>query len=336
MPSESNRRGFLRELGMQVARGAGELLDQAQSATEAIRHDEPSVDRAALQSRALPADAPNRCASLDDVCVLVQEAGLERHLEAVLALCRWSLRLDPPAGHTAEPDDPAAPADGAAASRELTRCVVELNLERVAELGQPGLLPDAGLLGLFVGEQSVVSDTYREYPRPCSALWSPTPAPAIPAAVAAGVSLELGPELTLPRVWADSVQELQLAEHEMRAWEELRHRLAGIQGVVPFDGLEEPQSLHRLLGYPDERQGNMPLASEMLSEGVDLADQPAIAHLRAEEFLAGAQRWLLLAQLSDDQRLGWSWGSREQRLYIWIHEKQLAAGDFTNVRAFVQ
>ncbi len=334
MAGESNRRGFLRELGMQVARGAGELLDQAQSATEAIRYDEPATDLAPSPSRALPADVPNRCAALDDVCMLVQETGLDRHLEAVLALCRWSLRLNPPSGHTAQPTDPAvATAD---ASPDLERCVVELNLERVAELGQPGLLPGVGLLGLFVGEPSAPADAFREYPRACSALWSPTPAPAIPAAVAAGITLELGPELTLPRVWADSVGDLELDEHEMRGWEDLRHRLAGIQGVVPFDGFDEPQSLHRLLGYPDERQGNMPLASEMLSQGIDLADVPAVAHPRADEFVAGAERWLLLAQLSDDDRLGWSWGSREQRLYIWIHEKQLAAGDFTNVRAFVQ
>jgi hypothetical protein len=153
---------------------------------------------------------------------------------------------------------------------------------------------------------------------------------------ASGHPFELTPELVLPRVWSDAVQGLGLDPDEQDAWELLRHRLAESQGTLTFDESPDPQSLHRLLGYPDERHGNMPLACEMLAQGIDLHDEPAIVHPRAEEFEAGAARWLLLAQCSDDERLDWSWGTGDDRLYFWIHEADLATGDFTRVRAFVQ
>ncbi len=167
--------------------------------------------------------------------------------------------------------------------------------------------------------------------------WSPTPETLASAATASsGQPLELAPELQLPRAWSEPAQRLGLEPDEIDAWERVRDRLAGIQGAVPFDSSPEPQSLHRVLGYPDERQGNMPLACEMLAHQVDLGDVPAAAHPRAHEFEAGAARWLLLAQLSDDQRLDWSWGWGDERVYIWIHESDLAARDFSSVRAFTQ
>ena len=333
MAGESNRRGFLRDLVVQAARGAGELIGQAQSAMETTNDDASPIPVDAFESpRANPTPPPNRCASLDDVSALVDEVGLDARLESVLALCRWSLRLNPSADAPTELPNPG----GSAASPDLLQCVVELNLERLGGLGQPGLLPSVGLLGLFVQGVWSPPDTYGEHTRGCSAVWSPAPAPEVPTAVAAGLTLEVAPELTLPRLWAEPVQALGLGGDEMQAWEDLRHRLAGIQGVVVFDDALEPESLHRLLGYPDDRQGNMPLASEMLANGVELGDGPAFTHPRATEFMEGAHRWVLLAQLSDDRRLGWSWGRGDERLYMWIHEAKLAARDFANVLAFVQ
>src|SRR5262249_37879847 len=144
---ESNRRGFLRELVVQAARGAGELMGQAQSATEASKLDDLGAEiHPGSVPRASPAPAPNRCASLDDLCALVAEVGLDDHLQSVLALSRWSLRLNPTGDAPTELQDPG----GSASSPDLMQSVAELNLEAVAELGQPGLLPSVGLLGLFV------------------------------------------------------------------------------------------------------------------------------------------------------------------------------------------
>lgn len=316
----------------QVSRGAGEIVGQALSDRLPASRDEPLVPDIAPVARAIAAPAPSRCATLDDVCALVQEADFERHLEPILSLCRWSLRLTPPI---------EAPVTQTAAAQEprpqKDDCTVELDLAALPELGEPGLLPSAGVLRILVDDTQSRPQTICEHTRDCTVRWSPPPATAAaPATASSGHPLDLAPELQLPRVWSDPVQRLGLEPPEIDAWERIRDRLAGIQGVVPFDSSPEPESLHRLLGYPDERQGNMPLACEMLAHDVDFDDAPAAAHPRAGEFEAGAARWLLLAQLSDDQRLDWSWGWGDERVFIWIHESDLAARDFSSVIAFTQ
>jgi hypothetical protein len=319
----------------QVSRGAGELVGQALSDRLPLSHDEALAPDIAPVARAIAAPAPSRCAALDDVYALVQEADLERHLEPILSLCRWSLRLTPPmqarATQTAAAQEPQPRED------ESAPCAVELDLAALPELGEPGLLPSGGVLRIFVDDTQSLPQTICEHTRACTVVWSPPPATAASTATASsGHPLELAPELQLPRVWSDPVQRLGLEPPEIDAWERIRDRLAGIQGVVPFDSSPEPESLHRILGYPDERQGNMPLACEMLAHHVDFDDAPAAAHPRAQEFEAGAARWLLLAQLSDDQRIDWSWGGGDERVYVWIHASDLAARDFSSVIAFTQ
>jgi hypothetical protein len=360
---ESNRRDFLRHLVGQVARGAGEMVQQALGDSVPEQPDN-WVPETLPTPRAIPAPIPGRCASLDEVCALADQAGLAERRDEVLSICRWSLRLTPrDAEATLLDTDP----DG-------LRYLLELDLAAVGALGEPGLLPPGGQLTIFAAQQAPVGELNGERSWPCAVLWSPSPPepvvpsqaaepsvaagpvvpsqvtersvaadpagpsaePAAPAATASGHLFELTPELVLPRVWSDPVQALGLDPSEQEAWELLRHRLAESQDTLTFDESPDPQSLHRLLGYPDERNGNMPLACEMLAQGIDLHDEPAIVHPRAEEFEAGAARWLLLAQLSDDWRLDWSWGTGDDRLYFWIHEADLAAGDFTRVRAFVQ
>lgn len=290
----------------------------------------------ASELRAISAPAPSRCATLDDVCALVDEVGLERHRESVLSLCRWSLRLTPSPGAPGGQAQRSSEGDPAPDPSAALPCVLELDLAAVAQLGQPGLLPSAGVLRLFVDNTQSRPQTICEHTRRCTLHWSPPPESVAVPATASGQPLELSPELLLPRVWSDPAQCLGLELTEVDAWEQLRNRLAGIQGAVPFDGSLDPQSLHRVLGYPDERQGNMPLASEMLAHQIDLGEAPAAVHDRAYEFEPGAQRWLLLAQLSDDQRLGWDWGWGDERVYVWIHESDLAARDFSRIRAFTQ
>jgi hypothetical protein len=300
----TNRRNFLRELAGQVARGAGEIVGQ-RLPLDAFAPDEPPP----ATPPTWPVPAPARCATLDEVCELAGELGLAPREDAVLSTCRWSLRLTPTDDDFGAPDPEA-------------QCAVELDLTWIAALGESGLLPDGGVLRL---DGAGVPE------------WAPPPetlggSPAL----AGGRQLEVAPELVLPRVWSDSVSQFALGPGEVEAWEDLRHRLAELQSTVTFDASEQPQALHRLFGYPEERRGNMPLICEMLAGGVDLGDEPATAHPRAPEFEAGAARWLLLAQLSADSRLGWSWGADDARLYIWIHEADLAARRFESARTFRQ
>ncbi len=300
----TNRRNFLRELAGQVARGAGELVGQAIGPEIAT-----PAEAADAAQQPWPVPAPARCASLDEVSALADEVGLGGRQDAVLSICRWSLRLSPSDDEFASPESEAS-------------WIVELDLTWIAALGESGLLPDGGVLRLH-------ADRAPEWlPPPETLGGSP--------ALAGGRQLEVAPELVLPRAWSDTVGRLGLDADELEAFETLRHRLAELQSTVTFDTSTEPQSLHRLLGYPEERRGEMPLVCEMLANGVDLGDEPAAAHPRAREFEAGAARWLLLAQLSADPRLGWSWGAEDARLYAWVHEADLAARRFENVRTFRQ
>lgn len=331
MAAGSSRRDFLRHLAgqvsRQVARGAGELI-QVQQALNDVAY-EPPVDtwlpEPVPAPRAVPAVAPGRCASLDEVCALADGEGLSGRRDDVLSICRWSVRLTPP--------DTAPDPQLEQPSEETLR----LDLAAVSALGESGLLPPNGQLTVVASDDPSAAEPHGEQILPCEVRLRPSPqVPDGPAAIASGQPLELTPELILPRVWAESVQALGLEFDQLQAWERVRRRLAELQGTLPFDDVLEAQSLHRLLGYADERQGNMPLACEMLAHGIDLEQAPAAVHPRAAEFEAGAARWLLLVQCSDDQRLGWHWGPSDSRLYVWIHEADLAARDFSRVRAFAQ
>jgi len=96
------------------------------------------------------------------------------------------------------------------------------------------------------------------------------------------------------------------------------------------------QVMHRLLGYPDTRRGDMPLACELLDRGYVLGETPPLAHPCAADAEPHAGRWRLLLQLSMDDALGWFWGGGRERLYVWIDESDLTNGDFSRVRAIAQ
>ena len=148
--------------------------------------------------------------------------------------------------------------------------------------------------------------------------------------------LDLSTELVLPRVWSEPVQELGLDEAGQSAWTALRERLAAVQGVELHGEDPQPCVVHRFLGYPDERTGNMPIECELRAAGIDLEGGPAFAHARAAELGPRSTRWRMLLQLSTDDLLGWSWGSGAERLYVWIDGADLAAGELSRTCTIIQ
>jgi hypothetical protein len=137
-------------------------------------------------------------------------------------------------------------------------------------------------------------------------------------------------ELTLPAAPALPV----LDADELEEWTELRERLAEAQGVELEERAASYHALHRLLGHPDTYAEGMELDAELVSRGVDLDDEP-FADVSDGVQSSAAEAWTLLLQVSNDDDLALDLGDAN-RLFVWIHRDDLAAGRFDRVHAFVR
>jgi hypothetical protein len=153
----------------------------------------------------------------------------------------------------------------------------------------------------------------------------PSPGGATPAT-------RLSVELTLPRVWAAPVQALGLDPIEHDGYLKLRRRIATIQDVELDDGFGRPIAYHRVLGYPNETGGLMPVTCELTASGRDAIDLDAAD----DDVGVRARRWRMLAQLTAGAEGPWNLGGEAGRLYLWITDEDLRAGDFSRVRAIAQ
>jgi len=336
----NSRRNFFKQIAGEIVRGVQEVT--APSTPQGAQAHPLETYAAPLE----PATATERGATLDELLMLADAVGLRARHEAIRALARASVRLTP-----AGPDAPLALGGsrlGGAPDlpegtpwphwRELPLIFqLQLDLAEVASAlagggGEPVALPAEGTLACFTAPDPL-DGMHPDHAGMCAALLTATAPDTDPGY---GQPAVLSRELMLPRSWSAAVAALELDPAETEAWGELRRRLATSQGVVPFDEAHDRQAPHRLLGYAEERRGEMPLACALLAEGLDLGVQPPALHPRADALEPSAARWRPLLQLGLDDRLGWRWGGRHERLYVWAHEDDLASGDLSRLRAFVQ
>lgn len=311
---------------------------------------------------AVPADPVLDPCAIEDVMRMAADAGLVRHVEAVCALARQSVRLVPADD---DPDSVAAPAvrsrfGGApdlpadvAWPRWRDAPLTFLAQLDLAEVAAAGLtadagLPDGGLLLLFSAADVAPSGLRPDHfgstrallvdaAKAAAAGANALSAPAGPSLPAAPARLALSVEWTVPSTRTEQVKALGLDAAEQAAWERLRAALSERQGVELEDAGDELLALHRLLGAPDDPRGRMPLACELTARGIDADDPTARAdQALAAECAASAARWRLLAQLTADERLGWNWGAGRERLHLWVDERDLAAGVLAGVRAIAR
>ncbi len=296
------------------------------------------------------ARAASRCAGVDELLALAEEAGLGARAADVRRLARHRVHLTP-----VEPSQPAAPGASRLGGTPPLPASVEwpswqgapldfLLAVELAEAALPGgdaPLPPAGSLLVFhdlVGAPTGLRPDERGatqvvFVEPAEAAAEPSDdALAMPA----GCAVELAGELVLPRVWTEAVQALDLDDAEHDVWEPLRNRLAAAQGAESPHALTAPLLAHHLLGYPDETMGDMPLACELLAGGHDVSDGFPHAHPLATELEARSGRWQLLLQLSVDEHLGWPTDAPDGRLYLWIDGDALRRRDFTQVVAIAR
>jgi hypothetical protein len=271
----------------------------------------------------LPVAAPtSRCATADDLRALAAEVGLAHRISAAVQVARGSIRLE--VATDARRTGPPGPSLAAAATAGAALRLPERLLAGISDASRILDLAVDGSDGRFTAQVRPGAGSARR-----AACWGP--------AASRGLPLRPSRELVLPRAWSAMMDPFKLDASEQDAWQELRRRLADRQGVVIGDEAERGTVLHRVGGYPDERQGDMPLECELLDNGIDLAGEPPRTHPRAAstEREGRWRRWRLLLQLSADDRLGWSWGDRatETRVYLWIDLSDLRAHRFDRVRA---
>jgi uncharacterized protein YwqG len=76
----------------------------------------------------------------------------------------------------------------------------------------------------------------------------------------------------------------------------------------------------------------MPITCELTASGRDATDLVAAD----DDVGARAGRWRLLVQLTAGAEGPWNLGGEAGRLYVWITDEDLRAGDFSRVRAIAQ
>lgn len=350
MSEVSNRRRFLRLLLDETVRGARDAAPLMPGPVGvAARSLPPSPDRerpGQLTVPALPAQARVSVGELDDLAV---GFGLEARADALRALSRTSIRLTAPAGGVgprgsylfagAEPPGDVGPRGSTA---DGLRMLARIDLAELSALRGDVPLPIEGELVLLWALGDRPSGLSLQHAGSVAVVHlqaAPGRRRQRRAQPVGGRRVVPSAELSLPRAWSAPVEALDLSPAEQDGWQQLRDELASLQGLDSPDDDSSPEAataIHRCLGYPDERLGQMRLACEAAALGLDLGGRPPYLHPQASELELGANRWELLLQLSVDATLGWDWGPGRRRLYVWIDRDDLRSARFSDVWALLQ
>ena len=132
-------------------------------------------------------------------------------------------------------------------------------------------------------------------------------------------------ETTMPSYESQLVQEIGLTDDEQEAYTELLGEL----------GADET-GRHRLLGHPDDIQGEMETQCEQESQSPHYSIFPEGGReVRLRELAERVKRWRLLLQLDSDEGAGMMWADTG-RLYFWIPEDSLRARNFDDAWLVLQ
>jgi hypothetical protein len=325
----ADRRGFLKELlgaGAELVQDVGEAL---RTALEPELPPEPA-------ERIVPAGPVLRTASPADLEELLEASGLApAHADAARQLARVGLRLVPGEGRSRLGGLPELPegVDWPSRDGRPLAFLAQIELPEAAGLG----LPESGSLAFFYDLELQPEGLAPADEDSCRVLRVGGGGPRQGHAAFAERRLELSRELMLPTAYSSRLDPFELDVEAYPPWSELRIRLAGLQGVPLDDETVDVVATQRLLGYAEPVWGReMELDCALVAGGLDLSEGHGYYDPRRDALEARAPEWRLLLQLSTDPELGFALREPFRRLYLWIHERDLAAGDFRHVRPILQ
>lgn len=132
-------------------------------------------------------------------------------------------------------------------------------------------------------------------------------------------------EITLPSWDSRDTERLKLSEKDGNRYVELLDAICN-----------EGKTNHRILGHPDQIQGEMKLKCQLVSHGLYTGDSSGYDDSRRPALEKGADDWQLLLQIdSDEDNTGAMWGDAG-RVYFWIRQQDLQKRDFSNVWLVLQ
>jgi len=364
MSETSDRRNFLRNA---LAKGIDSATEVTRGWNEVKRRTVGAVIGDEIGKLAkVPGDTPPGTATAPPVDPepsrrLARPAELKRlaadlelgdHADAIAAQARVSIRMIPSTdvglykpGATrlgGFPDMPAGVEWPRRDDRPMT-FLAQVNLGDVRRIGLADGLPANGLLLLFRdfdtasdGTMAADAGAVRVMHLHGQPSGFTARGPDGEPAERGGMPVDITAELVLPDGVTASLPGIDFGPDERVVWDNLRDRLADLQGTSVEDESGPFRSVHRFAGHPDQRRGGMQLTAAICAAGHDVGHQSVLRHPEAQNLSADAKRWRLLFQLSVDSRFGWSWSPGTGRLYVWIREDDLQAGNFDRVWAITQ
>lgn len=264
----------------------------------------------------------------------LQAAGLGRLAEGLAALARPAIRLVPSAGEAGSriggaPDLPPGLAWPEFRGQPQS-FVAQVRCEEVAHLDPSGALPGAGLLSFFYDAEQSIWGFDPADRGGWEVLFFPEGAPLEPREPPRGIggtgafastALVGIAEVSYPPYDSPDLDRLRLSRDERFLYGDAR----GDAG----------ETVHRLLGYPDQIQGDMQIECQLASHGLYCGDSSGFEDPRARVLAAGATEWRLLLQVDSDEAAGTMWGDAG-RIFYWIRDRDLRERRFDGTWLILQ
>jgi uncharacterized protein YwqG len=206
--------------------------------------------------------------------------------------------------------------------------LAQINLEEVASYDTEKVLPSTGILYFFYDSQQ---ETWGFDPKDKGS-WrviyfdgdkSELKRVSLPEnmpkeGIFTACRLELKSELSLPACESKYIDEIMLSDKESDAYFDF------------CDELQQDSVINKLLGHPDQIQGDMQLEVQLVSNGLYCGNSSGYLDPRAKELKKGVREWRLLLQIDSDPNCNMMWGD-VGRLYFWIKNDDLLNRRFENV-----